>query len=299
MPRSWGMMVVALAMVSCDGAPAAGQEGAAKGRWVRALYSGRNQSVQDLKGFLEDNYGDDGSVRVSAGPTANVLGIRATSQSALDEVLKTLEVMDRPARMIAFQAVVIDLAAPAEGRESAAVDAGLLTGSAEDVLKTAQAWVREGKAARVRSYTLSALDNQIAESSTSELAPRVVGATFGARPFDPQRGEGPRGSMPQYKDEKLGVTLSVIPRITDTKDILCEMIFNCSELREAAGAEPAGGDKLGLSRVVQAKTATTVSIPNGRSVVVSGGNGTGTSPQGTGLLVVSARVVEGAGEKTR
>jgi type II secretory pathway component GspD/PulD (secretin) len=292
MQRSLGAILVLAAMMLCRGNPTAAQDAAAEGgetqnaaakeSSVRLLYAIRNQPAQELAAFLQTNYGDDDSVKFAAEPNANVLGIRAANQDLIDDVLKTLEIIDKPKRRIEFQFLVITAADPGEDDQSPTFDESLLTGSANEVLSTARGWIREGKAARVRAYKLSSLDNQIAETQITETVPRIVGMTV-----------SPRGSIPTYRDEQVGVHLSLIAKVAETEEIVSEVIYNASELQKTPPVETdVETDQVGQSKVLSHRIQTTISVPNGHSVVISGEQGESKSSSAGTLFVVSAKIVE-------
>ncbi|QDT56105.1 Bacterial type II and III secretion system protein [Caulifigura coniformis] len=275
------MLVTALWAIGAEGRILA-QEAQPNEPGVRMLYCGRNQSVQDLAVFLSKAYEQEKGIRFVAGPSGNVLSVRTATTAQMDNVLKELEIADRPRQRIEVQAVLIDLAEAADGNSPVGIDTELLKGSAGEVLKTAREWVREGKVARARAYTLTTLDEQIASTAITEIVPRVVGSMTTSR-----------GTTPQRTDQKVGVTFSVIPRFNDRSEILCELICDSTEMVEdPANERGAADDRVRSSSIVQQRTQTTVSIPSGHSVVVAGREGDVASPHPSGLLVVSARTVE-------
>jgi len=276
------VLVTALWTFAADGRISA-QEAAPKDPGVRMLYCGRNLSVQDLAIFLSKAYEREEGIRFTAAPSANVLSIRTATTAQMDNVLKELEIADRPKQLIEFQAVLIDVAVATDGTAPPGIEAELLKGSAGEVLKTAREWVREGKVARARAYTLTTLDNQIGSTATTEIIPRLVSSTTTSL------GTTPRTTA----DQKLGVTFSVVPRVNDKNEILCELMLDPTELADRPATERGSGDdRVRPKPVVQERTQTTVRIPNGHSVVVSGRDGDAISPNATGLLVVSATIVE-------
>jgi len=244
---------------------------------VRLLYSAKNLSAGDLHSILEKHYEGVDTVKFVVDKPANLLSIRAGNQGALDDVLKTLASLDKTPRSIVFQGLVIEAAGTAEGVAPVELDRARLTGSADDVLNVARGWVKEGKVASVRSFQFTGLENQVCEDHTSQIVPRITGVTVTAR-----------GQFPNYSDTNIGTTFSVRPRITEAGEIVCELIYNHSELAADSVAEKKADGAVEPVRIRQGRAQTTVHIPSGRSVVISARDA---GPEGpASLLVVSAAI---------
>jgi tetratricopeptide (TPR) repeat protein len=244
---------------------------------VRLLYSAKNLAADKLHSVLEKHYDGVGTVKFVVEKEANLISIRAANQAALDDVLKTLATLDKTPRSIAFQGLVIDAAAAAEGAAAVELDRAQLTGSAEAVLAIARGWVKEGKAGRVRTFNWTGLENQVSEDSIGEIVPRVTGKMT-----------TPRAQYPNYSDTNVGTLFSVAPRITEANDIICELIYNHSEVDQKAILEFKPDTTPIPPRIRQGRAQTTVTIPTGRSVVIAARDA---GPDGPASLVVLSAVI--------
>ncbi|OAI53507.1 hypothetical protein AYO47_04695 [Planctomyces sp. SCGC AG-212-M04] len=244
---------------------------------VRLLYSAKSRSAGDLELFLKKHYAGVDTLKFALEPHANILSIRAENQAALDDVLKSLATVDATPRSITFQAIVIDAAVPQDGAAAIELDRTQLTGDAQAVLKVARDWVKEGKVARARTFAWTCLENQIGEHRVGEIVPRVTAMTVTNR-----------GQFPNYTDTNLGTIFSVIPKIVDPNDIVCELIYNNSELDPKSIPEQKPNAVVEPGRIRQCKVQLTVNIAAGRSVVISARDA---GPEGPASLVVLSAAI--------
>ena len=199
-------------------------------------------------------------VRRWLAPTANLLSIRATSPAALDEVLKTLALIDRPQRQIAFQVFVIEFnAKKSDGTDASAVkpevDTDELTGSAEAVLSKLATWTTAGHVTVVRKYQLTAQENRTADLFLGESKPTVVGFTS----------NGTTGiATPTLTQLEMGTMISLMPRISETGEIVAKVNVQDSRLEAPEhGIELAkGANGPIISRgIVISRVQTSLTIP--------------------------------------
>ena len=119
----------------------------------RAIYFPKHATASSLSTLLGKQYEGEAGVSIVAEPNTNVIAIRASSEATFQELLKTLSLIDKPARQIAFQVLLVELnedgiANQADPKKRA--DPRDLTGPADAIQATLGKWVTAGQVARVR-----------------------------------------------------------------------------------------------------------------------------------------------------
>ncbi len=268
----------------------ASQAKADEGVPQRAIYLPKHASANSLATLLSKHFEGEASVSIVAEPNTNAIAIRASSEATFQELLKTLSLIDKPARQIAFQVLLVELNEDALDANKAdpkqGVDPRDLTGPAAAIQATLGKWVAAGQVARVRRYSLTGQENQLCSLRLSEIKPIVNGFTIG----------GPnRTAFPTLIRDEVGASIDLSPRITETRDIVTMISVEDSWHEPAErGLELAKGENdrpLTMQGKAQSRLRSTLTIPDGHAAVVTEWQLDPKSNHAPGILIVTAEIV--------
>ena len=266
-------------------------DGVGAGTNQRAIYFSKHASVKELVTLLGQHFDGEAGVKLVAEPNSNLLSVRATSPTVLEEVLKTLALIDRPQRQVAFQVLIVEFnAKKSDGKEASAVkpevDTDELTGSVAEVLSKLAAWTRDGHVATVRKFQLTATENRSTELRLGDMKPMVTGfmsnATTGI-------------ATPTLTVRDMGTMIELKPRISETGEIATDMSLQDSRLEAPElGIELAKGvNGPIISRgILMSRMQTSLTIPDGKSRVTTGWQVEPKSDRIASVVVVSARIID-------
>lgn len=256
----------------------------------RAIYLPKHAGASSLATLLSKQFEGEAGVSIVAEPSANVIAIRAASEATFQELLKTLALIDKPARQVAFQVLLVELNEEANANQAdpkKAVDPLDLTGPANAVQATLGKWVAAGQVARVRRYSLTGHENQVCSLRLSEIKPIVNGFTLG--------GPG-RMAFPTLMRDDVGTSIDLTPRITETRDIVTTIAVQDSWIEPAErGLELAKGENdrpLTVQSKVQSRLLSTLTIPDGNAAVVTDWKVDPKANHAPGILIVTAEIVD-------
>jgi tetratricopeptide (TPR) repeat protein len=259
----------------------------------RSIYLPKHASASSLAMLLHKQYEGDVGVSVVAEPNANVIAIRAESEADFQELLKTLTLIDKPARQVAFQVLIAELnekPASEKGDSKLVVDPRELTGPVETVMTTLGKWTIAGHVAKVRRYSMLGLENQPCSLNLGETKPRVTGVTASAR-----------SAVPTLMFDQVGTSVEIVARITETRDIVTSLNIQDTWFEPIdKGIELAKDDK-GRPLVVQGKVMsvlrTTLSIPDGQANVATEWQVEPSSNHVPSIVVILAEIVSADGPR--
>lgn len=234
----------------------------------RTIYFARNASSQNLVQLLERHYDGDANIKLYADAGSNILSIRAGSPMALDEVLKTLALIDRPSRQVIvhFQLIELNMKkpdAPEGGNATLPVNPEELNGPFSDAQAKLKSWMADRHVASIRRYELKGLENVALQLSLSEQKPVVSSYNTNAvtRAFHPNV---------TYRD--FGTVIDLITRITDGGKIELALKFDLRQLAAPErGTELIRSDDKTLTAPATSthRLNSTLSIPDGHASVAA------------------------------
>lgn len=235
---------------------------------IRLRYANADAVVKLLSDFFEPN--------VKVDPVANVIVVTGT-QSIIDRVKSDIALIDKPARQVILEAVVMEMTTDsaknnkADWRVQASVGASdpvmplsgfvdfvsgiwsgklSMQGGLTQLLASIKVMVDSGQAQINATPKLMALDGQTAEIFLGREKYISVSTTT-------------TETMTQSRLEsiKTGITLRFTPRITDTGEIIMKIEPEVSDAVEVTGGFP----------IVNRRTvSTTVMLRDGETLVIGG-----------------------------
>jgi type II secretory pathway component GspD/PulD (secretin) len=161
------------ALLALSAVPAAAQERLAAER-KRGAYVVQYAAAKDLVGILAKHF--KGAAEIQAGPegTSNCLLINAPP-AVFEEVLKTLEKLDRRPRSVAVEVFVVELAATTADDKEKRPDEKDFSGTLDEVAQRLDAMVKKGQVVRFKRIQLTTLEGQLGLLLQGERKPYPLG----------------------------------------------------------------------------------------------------------------------------
>ena len=298
-------LAVAISLVSqmpeiCPGQEASSGDSSTVGteQRQRVVYVAKNAPVSDLAQVVEQLLNVDfrGSAQIIPSTISHSLVISAAPDT-LQEIVNILNELDRPSPTVSVQLLV------AERHLGDGVERLELSQSGEQLLQKVGLLEREDKLSVLSRLNLTTLDNQEALVQVGERAPVARSSSFSSsRGFAPGRGTGqaPRGqagrsvSRPRtvnYSMENVGTLFRVTPRVSTDGRIVMSLAVEMSRL--VPSALDAGGEQpIQTSRTVTSTFQSTVTVPNGGTVVLNGVERTLRPESTQTVILLTAQVVD-------
>jgi type II secretory pathway component GspD/PulD (secretin) len=208
----------------------------------------------------------------------------------------TLAKLDRKPQMVAVDLYVVQIqprkaadgkSEPGEGDK--VIDDKELTGAADKVTANLQALQKKGALSGFKRYQVTAIENQQTKMLNGESLAYIVGSVNAAG----------KGGMPltrftiAYKS--IGTSVTLTPRVAGDKTVTLELNLDDSWAYQPDDGPAVARDDTGLpiraTDFVVSKLDTSVSVPAGQAVFVSGMEAKSKTGKARTLLVVTARVI--------
>jgi type II secretory pathway component GspD/PulD (secretin) len=257
----------------------------------RIVYLVRYGSAKDLASALGKHFKGDAEFQTVTETGSNYLLISA-APAVFDEVVKTLEQLDRAPRTITVEVWVAEVIGkkgedgkPVEGEK--ALDEKEFTGTIDEIQKKVDDLAKKGRIGGLKHIQLSALENQPSSALTGENKPYLVGRTV--RPMG--------GVSNQISYRNVGLQVHVTPRITADKSLLLEL-----KVEDARLSLPEDGIEVGVSdkgEAINAAEFTTstleskLTVASGKALAAEGVKSTSKGKQAQLIILVGARLAAG------
>jgi type II secretory pathway component GspD/PulD (secretin) len=281
----------------CAPVTGAQDEGPAS-RIKRTTYVVQNGVAKDLADVLGKYFKGEAGVQFVAEPESNCLLITAPP-AILEEVFRTLKVLDRQPRMVAVQILLVEVPekkradgkADSNGKKLSEKD---LSGSAEEIEAKVLELQKKGTIGGLKRVRLSVLENQSGSVAVMENKPYVVGTTRGAGGGPGGRGGPPSASMVNYRN--LGTTVRITPRVNDEGRVLLAIHVEDARANSTKDGVKIGeaddGAAVNAAQFVNASLESKLAVPSGKAVVAEGVKVNSRSEDSHIVVIVSAKVVE-------
>jgi type II secretory pathway component GspD/PulD (secretin) len=188
------------------------------------------------------------------------------SATAVPEVVKLLEQLDKKPRTVEVEITIAELPAAKDGKELTPAD-------------LATALAKDGKGQRIK---LTAVEGQQVTTQTGGNKPYVSGVVAGPGGGFGKGGPGQRSISYQA----VGTTVKMTPRIGADNAVALELNVQESKVRQ-----PDAGDEAGAPTMENNVLTTKLNIPAGRSVVAQSVRTEAKAGATVSVVVVTARVV--------
>jgi hypothetical protein len=234
----------------------------APGQAKHIVYVVKLGSAKDIAAVLARQFQGDAEVDVL--PDSNCLLIRANA-SVFDDVVKTLQVLDRRPRLVTVEVWVADVVSPkaekGEEPKLAPIDDSALTGPSGAVLVRLREMQRKGQLGSLKRLQTTVAENQSASIMEGETKPYVTGSTVTAT--------GRTSRMISYRNT--GTNARCTPRVADDETVMLDLKVEDARMHVPEDGVVLGEDDKGKVRATEFITASytgTVNIGPGRAVLL-------------------------------
>jgi type II secretory pathway component GspD/PulD (secretin) len=231
----------------------------------RGAYVVQYAAAKDLAGLLARHF--KGTAEIQPGPegTSNCLLIKAPP-AVFQEVMKTLEKLDRRPHSVAVEIFVVEFPAKKEEEEAKRPDEKDFSGGIDDVAKRLDKMMKKGQVAAFTRVQLTTLEGQLGRMMLGEVKPYKTG-------------ENTRS----YRN--VGTRVRVTPQVAADRSVTLDL--NVEDSRGRASA-----DDPDTTEFIITALAGKVRIASGKAVLAKDAKVTSKAGKGEMLIVVGARVVE-------
>jgi type II secretory pathway component GspD/PulD (secretin) len=252
----------------------------------RTLVVVRNAAAKDVAAALTAYFKNEPDVSVTAEANSNCLLINAPG-TALDEVLKTIDQLDRKPQLVTVEVVIADL--KSDGKDDKEPDEKEFTGPAADVLAKVEALKRKGQLTGLKRVEVATVEGQKGSVRIMESRPFITGTTV--------RATGVASNTISYRD--LGSIVTATPRLSGEKTVGVELTVEDARVNVPEDGVPLGsgekGNPINAAEFVTAKYEGKLTVPLGQAVLAKGVKTTakGGAASTQTLVIVTARLADG------
>jgi type II secretory pathway component GspD/PulD (secretin) len=265
------------ALFALDGGGYAQDSSTSKNK--RIVYVVKRGDAKELANLLAKHFKGDAEIQVLPDSPSNCLLISA-APNVFEEVIKALERLDQPPRLIAVELLVAEVL-PKKGEDgkpaARELDEKELTGSSQEVLKKLEALKKDGAIGTLKRIQLTTVENQPASAMIGETKPMMSGP-----------------NTIHYRN--VGTNARVTAQVSGENTVQVELNVEDARLFVPPDGIELGKDEKGApilaTEVVLASLKTKVSVPSGQAVPAIGVKTTSKSGQTQTLVVVTARVLK-------
>ncbi len=252
--------VLACALLALAALPATAQERPAVEQ-KRGAYVVKYAAAKDLAGILAKHF--KGAAEIQAGPegTSNCLLVNAPP-AVFDEVMKTLEQLDRRPHSVTVEVLVIELPADKDKRP----DEKEFSGTIDDVATRLAAMMKKGEVAGYKGVELLTLEGQPGMMALGENKPFTLGP-----------------GLVTYRD--VGTRIKVTPQVTADQSVTLDLNVQDGRSRPSTTVT-------GRTEFISSSFTGKISVASGKAVLVKNIKVISKEGEGETLIVVGARVVE-------
>jgi type II secretory pathway component GspD/PulD (secretin) len=262
---------------------------------ARQVYAVRGGAARDLTAALTAHFQAEPSFRAVPDAGGNCL-LLSGPKAALDDAVAVLRAIDRPARTIHLEVLLVALASD----DPKALDGVDLSGATRDVMAKVRTLQQTGVIANVQAVQLTTLERQVARSKTGESRPYVTGVVglggggFGPRGAGGGPGGGPTSRSISYKE--VGTSVQVTPEIGADGLVSLDLRVEDAHMRAAEGGVAVGTDDKGTAlpatEFVSSTLETRLKVRSGHVVLAQGTKTGSKSGQVQTVVLVSATTDE-------
>jgi type II secretory pathway component GspD/PulD (secretin) len=231
----------------------------------RGAYVVKYAAAKELVPILAKHF--KGAAEIQAGPegASNTLLVNAPP-AVFDEVMKTLEQLDRRPRSVAVEVFIIALP-PKKGEDKEfRPDEKYFSGSIDDVVERLDTMTKKGQVTRFKRIQLTTLEGQLGSLSLNENVPVKTAAT-------------------SYGYRMVGTIVKATPQVTADGSVKLDLNVQDSRARESADAP-------GLNEFILTSLAGKISVAPGKTALAKDAKVISKEGEGETLIIVGARLVE-------
>jgi hypothetical protein len=256
--------LLACALLALAGLPAsAGERPTVEPK--RGAYVVKHAAAKTLAGILAKHF--KGAAAIQTGPdgTSNCLLINAPP-AVFDEVMKTLEKLDRRPQSVAVVVFVVELPATKADDTDNRPGEKDFSGTIDDVARRLGTMLKKRQVAGFKRIQLSTLEGQVGSLMLGESKPYAMGATTTI-----------------YRT--VGTQVKVTPQVTADGSVMLDLNVQDSRGRESTTVA-------GATDFIQTSLAGKIRVAAGKAALAKDARVTSQEGKGETLIVVGARLPE-------
>jgi type II secretory pathway component GspD/PulD (secretin) len=278
-------LLLGLAVLAAADPPAPAKDDAGN---KRLIYIVKHGVAKDLAAVLGEHLKGVAEIQALPDATSNCLLINA-SPSALDEVVKVLEQLDRRPQTVSIEIVIAEIGKKAEGEKTAPaedVDEKDFTGTIADVNSRVEALQKKGIISGVKRLQLTAVEGLSASVSVGENKPYVTGMNHVAT--------GATVRSISYRNAGIKADASV--RVSSEKVVTLDLKLEDAHPYTSEDAPAIGTDENGkpvlATEFAVTNLNTKLDIASGHAQAAEGVKTQAKSDKAHTVIIVGARMIE-------
>ncbi len=236
----------------------------------RGAYVVKNANARTLAGILTKQF--KGAAEIQAGPegTSSCLLVNAPP-AVFDEVMKTVELLDRRPRSVTVVVFVIELPTKkGDDKERQRPGDKEFNGALDEVAARVDSMQKSGDVAGVKRIEFTSLEGQLASLIMNENKPiEVANNTYSYRNF--------------------GTQVQATPLVNADGSVLLDLKVSDGRIRESTTAP-------GKPEFVSTALTDRISVASGKAILAQNTRVNGKDGKGEMIVVVGCRVVEPEGK---
>jgi hypothetical protein len=278
---------------------------------ARRVYTVRGPAPKELAAAVQELFGAEGGFHVAVDSGTNVLLLKGPAP-LLDEVTAVLQEIDRPARAVQVEVILVELVSKADGAgDGTAFEPPDLAGAERELADKIRDLQKQGTVSSVRRVQLTTLEKHVARAQAGANKPSATGVTSVAGRGDAAPAPGGRGGDPlaqpggggrpgagvmsrSYTYQRVGTAVQAKPEIAVDGVVTLELQVEDARMQAAeGGAKPAAeerGASVSLPEILSTTLESRVSVRPGRVVLAQGAWTGSKTESGAMLVLVTARV---------
>jgi hypothetical protein len=252
---------------------------------TRQVYALRGGSAKELAVALSAAFQTEGAFQVWPDAGSNSL-LLSGPEAVLEEAVRVLREIDRPARMVHVTVFLLQAGATADPGAEKGLEARELSGPLADVTAKVRDLQRRGVLTGVKRVELSALTGHLTHVKLMESRPFVAGVSGGGR-----GGFGGQVTSQSITYREVGTLVEVKPEIGSDGVATLEVRVEDSRMQTPEGNPTLGADEKGeavkASSFLNASLEGRVRVPLGEAVFAQGTRSSSKTGEGQVLILVA------------
>jgi hypothetical protein len=229
----------------------------------RGAYVVQYAAAKNLAGILAKHFKGAAEIQVGPEGTSNCLLINAPP-AVFDEVMKTIEKLDRRPHSVAVEVFVVEL--PRKKADDKRLDDKEFSGSIDDVAENLNALVKKGQVLGCKRIQLTTLEGQLSTLLLDESKPYAIGPSTTA-----------------YRN--VGTRVKVTPQVTADGSVTLDLNVQDSRGRESTSVT-------GATDFILTSLAGKISVASGKAALAKDARVISREGEGETLILVGARVIK-------
>jgi hypothetical protein len=256
--------LLACALLALAALPATAQEPPAV-KQKRGAYVVKYAAAKNLAGILAKHFKDAAEIQAGPEGTSNCLLINAPP-AVFDEVMKTLEKLDRRPHSVAVEVFIVELPLKKDDEKDKRPDEKDFSGTIDDVAKRLNTMMKKGQVVGFKRIQLSTLEGHLGSLMLGEAKPYSMGTNTIA-----------------YRN--VGTQVKVAPQVTADGSVTLDLNVQDSRGRESA-------TEIGKTEFLLTSLTGKISVASGKVTLAKNAKVISKEGEGETLIVVGARVAE-------